>query len=228
MDDSDRITEFFNSHPEWRQYADLVVMPPEPSEAIEEFEELDGSELTAHDDTMTSYGVTRLALYAKMRRDGQRHRFSEMIAMQQPPGCGITDKVFFQGVPRLAEQMGDRQLKTLVANARRHGFEPPADAIYQSGLARFPGDPEAFVTRSMGRHYIKRLCESRGWACDGAVSVSAREPEQDLLDDSQCLPMAPDLVRQNASRMARKNPELTRLTKKELRNKVLEQYGPSR
>jgi hypothetical protein len=223
---STSLEQFFERNPDWRPYADLVVVPPTAEEAQEEWPELDGSELLDTENWMTSYGVTRLALYVKMRRTGQGHRFAEMIAAQKSPAC-MTDDVFFAGMPRLAEQMPPRQLQNVLASAKRHGFTPSADAVYHSGLARFQGDPEAFVTRSMGRTYIKRLCEQRGWACEGGVKVAARQPENDPLDKKNCVPMAEDLIRSNARKMIRQNPDLAHLPKQKLREKVLQKYGPS-
>ena len=220
------IEQWLEDRPEWRPFVDLVVVPPSDDEVREEFPDSAGSSLLKQPGAYTSYGVTRLALYVKMRREGQQHRFAEMIASQQPPGCGITDDVFFQGIPRLADQMTDAQLKTLVANAKRHGFTPPADCSYQSALARFPGDPQAFVTRSMGRSYIKKVCEERGWSCEGGVNVPYREPETDPYDNA--VPLAADIVAENAQRMITKNPELKKLGARELRRKVLEKHGPSK
>ena len=220
------IEKFLLSHPEWLPYADLVVVPPDAAETVEEFPEASGSDLLHDPGAMSTYGVTKLALYVRLRREGQAHRFAEMVAAQHAPSCN-TDDTFFAGLPRLAEQMPERQLNTLLANAKKHGYTPPADAVYQSGLARFPGDPEAFVTRSMGRGYIKRLCEKRGWACDGAVKVKAREPDSDPLADDKCVPLADDLVRSNAAKMIKKNPDLGRLTKAEMRKRVIQKYGPS-
>ena len=220
------ITQFFLNNPEWREYADLVVLPPLLSEAQEEFPELEESELERTPDVILPFGVTRLALYMKMRRSGLSHRFAEMAALQRAPRC-MTDDVFFAGMPRLAEQMTPKVLRNVVAAARRHGYNPSPDATYHSGLARFQGDPEAFVTRSQGRGYIKRLCERRGWACDGAVTVAARPPEHDYADQSHATPMAEKLIQSHARDMVTKDPSLARLNRQALREKVLQTHGPS-
>ena len=217
---------WFEFHPEWRDYADLSVVPPSVAEAIEDWPELEHSEIGRHPDVYSRFGVTRLAIYVMARRKGQTHRFAEMVATQRPPRC-MTDDVFFAGLKPWGDAMAAPQKKKLLALARARGFEPPPEAIYQSGLARFPGDPEAFVTRGQGRGYIKQLCEQRGWACEGAVNVPAREPEKDMLDQRNCIPLAENLVRSKAREMIRENPGLKSLPAKKLREKVIERYGPT-
>jgi len=218
--------KFFADHPEGRDYSDLVVMPPTADEAIEEWHDLEGSSLIKHPDEDSTFGVTRLALYIRARRMGQSHRFAEMIASQSPPRC-MTDDVFFAGMqPWTADCTPQRKAKILAA-AKAQGFTPSPDAIYHPGLARFPGDKEAFFTRSQGRGYIKQLCERRGWAAEGAVTVAARQPEDDMLAPKHCVPLSENIVREKAMDMIQENPGLKSLNRKQLREKVLERYGPT-
>ena len=221
------IAEWFSMHEEWRKYADLCLLPPTANEAVEEFPEMEGSELLRDEYAMTSYGVTRLSLYLKMRRENQSHRFSEMVSTQRPPRL-MTDSVFFSGMKPWRDEMTPSHADFIYKQARSRGFEPPGDAVYQSALARFPGDPEAFLTRTMGRGYIKDVCARRGWGCEGAVNATTREPEKDHLADENCVPLAEDLVQKNISRMVKNNPTLGKLNKSELRHKVLAKHGPSK
>lgn len=220
---------FFEVNPDWRIVADLVVLAPNKDEFAEMFPDADRDvkdrceELIYH----TGITITRGTLYAKVFKANGSDKFAASLALQSFPR-GMTDDVFFQGMPRLADSMPERQFKSLLRASKQHGFVPPADAVYQSGLARFFGDPEAYVTRSMGRTYIKRLCEKRGWACDGAVSVNHRQPEDDPLDEKHCVPLAEDIVRDNARRMIAKNPDLARMDRRELREKVIAEHGPSK
>lgn len=220
----ERLQKWFDEHPEWRGNADLVCAPPTAEDLVEEFPDAAGSEITRKAEELSSFGTTRGAVYMLARRSGQTHRFAEMVACQRPPQC-MTDDVFFQGMPRLADQMSPRELQTVVGAAKRHGFTPPADAVYHSGLARFKGDPEAFVTRAMGRGYIKRLCESRGCGCNGAVEVEARQPERDPWE--QKVPLAPDLVNRSVADMVRHDPSLKQKSRKELRDMAVAKYGPT-
>lgn len=120
------------------------------------------------------------ALYEQSRAAGSSHKLAEMLAFQSPPGS-LTDREFFSGQGTLADQFkGDEaMLKRLVSTAASNGRRPQASDVYCSGLARFPGDPEAFVPSSGGRNYIRRLSEQRGHACHGAVEVKKREPTED-------------------------------------------------
>ena len=217
---------WLKEHEDWQPFADLVVIPPDAEEAEQEFPELAGTELLRDEYAMTSFGVTRLALYTRLRRQGQSHKFAELVAIQRPPRC-MTDDVFFAGMPKLADQMTPSQLQFYVARARSMGYNPGTNDVYHSGLARFPGDPEAFVSKAMGRGYIKKLCEQRGWACEGAVNVAARQPEKDALAPENCVPLAEDLVRHKACEMVKANPDLRTKSKSELRKMVIAKHGPS-
>ena len=82
------------------------------------------------------------------------------------------------------------------------------------------------VTRAMGRSYIKKLLEKRGWESDGAVKVKGRQPENDPLDAKNCVPMGNDVIQHYAAKMVAKDPSLKRLKRSELRAKVIEKHGP--
>jgi hypothetical protein len=222
---TDVLDRWFDEHPEWRSNADLIVAPPDAEELVSDYPDAEGTEIERHVSVQTSFGATRGAIYTLSRRNGANHRFAEMVAMQRPPRC-MTDDVFFAGMPRLADQMSPTCLHQVVSAAKRRGFTPPADAVYHSGLARFQGDPEAFVTRSMGRTYIRRLCEKRGWAVEGAVNVEAREPERDPFEAA--VPLAPDLVNRSIANMVRHNPALKQKSRKELRDMAVAKYGPTK
>ena len=213
---------FFTEHPEWREYSDLVVMPPTASEAIEEWPDLEHSELIRHPDEDSRFGVTRLALYIRARRKGQTHRFAEMVAAQRPPKC-MTDDIFMSGARPWHAEMTNHQQRAVL----QHGFKPAPDAVYYSSLARFPNDPEAFVTPEQGRGYIKKVCERRGWACEGEVNTKAQEPTKDLLAPENCVPLAEDIIRSKAVDMIKEEPALASLPRQKLREKVLERHGPT-
>jgi len=65
-------------------------------------------------------------------------------------------------------------IKRIQGVARKYGINPEA-AHYVPALARFPGDPEAFVS---SKSEIKQLIERRGWKCEGVVEVDALKPSQ--------------------------------------------------
>mgnify|MGYP001610868419 CR=1 FL=1 len=219
--------DFLSRHPEWRKYSDLIAVPPTADEVTDEFPDAAGCSLLNDDLTLASDGSTRLAFYMRLRYEGKDHRMADMLASQRPPGC-VTDDTFFGGIPRLAEQIGDdKQLQKYVNAARKHGYNPSPNDMYQPGLARFPGDPEAFINRSRGRSYIKKLCERRGWGCAGAVNVEARQPDHDPHDPKHCEPLANDIINNFAKDMVKTNPDLKRKSRAEIRQMVLERHGPT-
>ena len=222
------LEEFLESNEDWRIVADYLAIPPTADELSEEFGELDREVAERCEEGINVGGVltTRGTLYAKARRNNAGDTFASMVSLQKA-AKGMTDDVFFSGVPTLAEQFGSQvRLKRLVANCQKAGFTPGPYDVYQSGLARFPNDPQAVVSRSQGRGYIKRLCEQRGWACEGGVNVNHRQPERDPLEAAPS--MAPDIIRSNASRMIQQNPELRHRPKEEIRQMVLDKHGPTK
>jgi hypothetical protein len=145
-----------------------------------------------------------------------------MIACQRGPGL-VTDNAFFAGQPPLRDQFRDkRQLKKVLASARRHGYKPSPSDVYEPGLARFQGDPEAFVPRTGGRGYIKNLCHKRGWGCNGAVNVEPAEPRVDPHTTGTRL--GEDLIQGHMREEIQRNPAL-KGKKKELREKIIEKHG---
>jgi hypothetical protein len=122
----------------------------------------------------------------------------------------------------LRDQFRDkRQLKKVLAVASKHGYKPSPSDVYEPGLARFQGDPEAFVPRTGGRGYIKNLCRKRGWGCNGAVNVEASAPHVDPHDTGTKL--AEDLVQAHIREEIKKDPSL-KGKKKELREKIIEKH----
>lgn len=213
------IREYLARHPEWLAHVDLIISPPTSSDLEGFWPEAYGSEVDS--DRPTSYGVSRRTLYYKLRQEGQTHRFAAMIACQRGPGL-VTDTAFFAGQPKLRDQFRDkRQLKKVLGVAKKHGYRPSPNDVYEPGLARFQGDPEAFVPPTGGRSYIRRLCEKRGWGCNGAVNVEASAPHVD--PHATGVPLAEDLVRGHIRDEIRKDPSL-KGKQKELRDKVIEKH----
>jgi hypothetical protein len=60
------------------------------------------------------------------------------------------------------------------SKARAAGVNPEGKK-YMPGLARFHGDPRAWVS---GKSDVKRICEKEGWACTGAVNVKGVERDE--------------------------------------------------
>ena len=110
----------------------------------------------------------------------------------QPPAV-VTDAILWEGHcngNQFADrpELGDHYKK----QALRAGVNPKGK-IYKKGLARFPGDPEAWIST---RGDIQRLCDKYGHEADGIVTRKGRRQEAPEID------VAPDLVQAEAERVA--------------------------
>lgn len=209
-----KLNRYVREHPEWRGNEDLLLDPPTDDEALREYPELAGSDVLG---ARCRNGLPAILVYYVSRRNGSSHRFAEMCACQSPPGC-MTDAIYFAGQPQLCDQFAsDAQFKTVLGIAKKHGYKPNMHDVYVPGLARFQGDPEAFVPQSGGRGYIRRLCERRGWECDGAVKVSGR-----IDDPGPDKPLGDDIVRELVREERKKG---STEPAGELVSKVIDEHG---
>lgn len=124
-------------------------------------------------------------LYWDMRLDGASANIAEMLALQTPP-MSNTDREFLQGHCN-GNQFDKGPLTETVANrlkaAAEAGGQNVTGKVYLGGLARYPGDPEAWVS---GRGDVKRVVESRNWKCSGSV-----EHNPDSRSDEKILAAVP-------------------------------------
>lgn len=212
---------------EFKKCPDLIMSPPDRLEIQEKWGDVDGVLLDRCLELISDH-VTRGAQYWMMRETGSTDKFAAMIALQSGPALS-TDDTFFHGQKPLYDQFGSQKhLNRYLKVSKKLGFTPSPNSTYFSGLARFSGDPEAYVTRAQGRSYIRKLCEKRGWACEGAVNVGAREPESDPLAPEKCKPLGEDIVRRRMRDAIRLNPEMSPKERQSLRSKILEKHGPSK
>jgi hypothetical protein len=116
--------------------------------------------------------------YMESREAGNSHNLAEMFVTGQGPAL-LTDAVFLEGHCNGNQFTGqERAADKLRAVAEGHG-QSVTGKVYVGGLARFPGDPEAWVS---GRSDVERVLRQRGWGSEGAVNVSARglPPKREL------------------------------------------------
>lgn len=104
-------------------------------------------------------------------------RMQDALTSQAFPGLN-TDTTFLANRGTLEQQFeGDKDaLEKTVKKAQQHGYKPKHTDVYLSGLARFPGDPQAFVGGNDAKGHIAKLCKDRGIGCRGSVNVP--EPEK--------------------------------------------------
>jgi len=217
---------FLKDNPEWQECADLIMYPPSGEEISEAFPDAD-HEVMKRCDEWIQPNVTRGAIYLKMREQGESAKMAAMLALQRSTGIS-TDDTFFSGSKPLYDQFGSQKhLDRYLGYAKKQGFTPPVNSTYFANLARFPGDKEAWVTRAMGRSYIRKLIEQRGGKMDASMNAVWNEPENDPLDAKNCTPLGDDIVKRYGDRMVKKDPSLGQLSRRELREKVIEKHGPT-
>lgn len=158
------------------------------------------------------------AEYEAMRARGEGHRLAEMLATRVTPAL-LTDAVFMEGrcngnqfehVPAVGDRFRRR--------AAAAGVDPTGK-FYAAGLAAFPGDPRAWVS---GRGDVRRVCEERGYECEGAVRYRPAVPR----DGAPDVDLAPDIVAREARRRAEKDPALALKDPGELRHETREIHKP--
>lgn len=145
----------------------------------------------------------------------------EMLNAGRPPH-GISDCTFMRGTANGRqfdgqEHVGDRYRAVTEQNGGSH-----VGKKYISGLARFPGDPEAWVD---SRGDVERVLEKRGWGCEGSVNVKAKEP----IDPPRPGPdVADDLLDQYTMQIASQDPRPDLVDTADLREQVRERIKPKR
>lgn len=121
-----------------------------------------------------------------------------------------TDATFFAGqqiidVPERSPMVKQYKRRAATAGVSTHGKH------YFSKLAAFPGDPEAWVS---SRSDIKRVCEKRGWGCEGAGIKVAPVVLDQPGPYEKPYRVADDVV-EDAAAIQMENEGLTDLTPKE-------------
>jgi hypothetical protein len=157
--------------------------------------------------------------YAKCLRNGCDPKLAEALARRVAPGIR-TDSTHFAG--RMGRQFADQPERGdyYAAELRARG-DSPAGKVYISGLARYAGDPEAWVS---SRGEIADVCKRRGWGVSGDVNVKSDQ----YADPTPEIPLDPQIVTDEIELKLAKNPEIapTPKEKERLWNETYEQRLP--
>lgn len=133
-----------------------------------------------------------------------------------------TDSTFLANHGTLDKQFegDDRQLEAVVEAARKRGYNPNPNDTYIPSLARYTGDPLAFVPAGNPRGHIKKVCEETDRACEGAVEVgrTQKEPEKTV-------PLAEDLIQEEAAIRISNDPSEGLKPDEQLRNEIIQDHG---
>jgi len=154
------------------------------------------------------YAKVRRNLKAQAKREGKPsddvadHRFAEMLALKQTPKC-MTDREFFAGMGTLDQQFkhDPQHLKVITDAAKKQGYTPSPNDVYMPGVAKFPGDKDAFISPSGGRGQLRKAVEKHGTGGEGAVSVKTPSAKEDPRSKAY---LAPDVMNRLCAHEARK------------------------
>ena len=143
-------------------------------------------------------------------------RMREVLDSRKMPSIR-TDAQFLANHGTLDKQFeGDsRQLKALTDTAKKHGYNPNPNDTYIPTLARFPGDPLAFVPAGSPKSHIRKVCEATDRACEGDVSV-----ERESKKPPKTIRLGEDLVQEEAAMRIAENPDEALKPKEQLRNEI--------
>ena len=148
-------------------------------------------------------------------------RMDEVLKSKKMPAIR-TDAQFLANHGTLDKQFaGDnRQLKAVTDTAKSLGYNPNPNDTYIPTLARFPGDPLAFVPAGSPKSHIKKVCETTDRACEGDVTVNRPRKEP-----AKTVRLGEDLVQEEAEQLIMRNPEEALKPKEQLRNEILDKHG---
>lgn len=180
--------------------------------------EADGNFYICYDATGEPvYGPYRSLSAAETKYDGLS-RFDQMVISCRAPQS-VTDREFMEGTENGRQfqrnpQQGDFYRK--VAEAEGQSVKGKK---YISQLARYPGDPEAWVS---GRGDVQARCEERGSGCAGMVNVKARDADE----AAKPVDVADDILEREVAREAEGQP-LRKRELMDLKEKVKGRLKPS-
>lgn len=173
-------------------------------------------------DLLADYG--KLVTYLVLREQGNDHKLAAMFACRKAP-ASRTDRDLFAGRHTLAQQFAgnEKQLTAVVNAARRQGYNPGGNDLYDPCLAQTTGDPRAFIPATGGRGYVRRICEAQGLTCHGNVEVAGRQPEAPI----EAGALGANIVEELIEQKLQSNPDLARVDRRELAAEIQHQHGYS-
>lgn len=129
--------------------------------------------------------VTALCRYLALRENGQDHKWAVMLATKQFPGIktdtNYAAEIRRGGGSRIGDLYSDREIAHFQAVAKKKGVSINPNYHYVPSMARYPGDPRAFLDPQEARSAMKRHCEDQGIGC-AELGTKHRQPEKDPLD----------------------------------------------
>lgn len=161
------------------------------------------------------------AHYFRMITAGESPRMAEMLALRRAPHMA-TDSDYFSSYGTLADQFEGREdeLNLIVSAAKRKGYTPNINDVYEPSLANSIGDPAAFISPSGGRGQIRKVANERRVNVHGAVETSFAPEEP-----PPAVRMCPKLVEKYVNERIKENPDLAHKDRNELREQVIDKHA---
>lgn len=159
--------------------------------------------------------------YLDLLERGESQRIAEMLALQAAPRC-VTDDTFFAGKKNGQQFAKDEATGNAYAQELRAKGVSTAGKTYMHSLAKYPGDPEAWVS---SRSEAVALIKKRGWSCDGQIKVKRNK---DCLGEEPEYGVADDIIDDEVYLTLHNNPELGRTAdqRERLRAELLDKRMP--
>lgn len=155
--------------------------------------------------------------YEDARNLGTSHSLAEMFALGEAPCCN-TDTTFLSGHTNGSQFEHNQALGDQLSREAQAAGINTKGKVYLSGLAAFPGDPEAWVD---GKADVERVCRKRGWSAEGDVNVPM--PER---TPSKEIDVADDILDREVTSITDAMPDGDRVDKLDLKEQVLAKRKP--
>lgn len=176
-------------------------------------------EIDIHPDII-AMGDEAVIRFLEMVSRGTSPKFAEMLALQQPPGIGITNSQYLQDQNRWGRSILDRMngdqraVERLRKNLKSHGYSLKSDDHYISTAARFSGDPEAIVNHHQTFDELEKRVEGRRNAIESG-EVKKQESVR----------LAPHIVERIRQQKIKENPDVAREDQKKVVAEIIDRHG---
>lgn len=137
--------------------------------------------------------------YVDCLANGCSKKLAGMLAARKPPAIN-GDPTLLRGHLDGNEFTTEHDYLRYRSVAERGGVSVRGKR-YMTGLARFPGDPQAWISDASD---VRKICREKNLNCEGVVRHKAREPEEGPKPDVQ---IADDIVAEEVDRVLELEPE---------------------
>lgn len=143
-----------------------------------------------------------------------------MLAEQKPPR-GVSDCTFMHDSANGKQFAGQEHIGDHYRSIAEEAGQNTTGKKYLSGLARFPGDPEAWID---SRGDVERLAAKRGFGVEGTINIKPRESIE--APKASCPDVADDILNYHTEVIASQHPDSHMIDKQDLKEQVRERLKP--